>query len=74
MATMRFTYEPESFRMIHPLDDVPEKKCSTEGLDKIAMTPSVRISLQILRGYLTLMTLILGYHVLDLPGAFHHKR
>jgi hypothetical protein len=38
------------------------------------MTPAVRISLTVLRGYLILMTLMLGYHVLDLAGIVHHLR
>jgi hypothetical protein len=45
--------QPEYFRVVHPLEDVPEQKCDSEGLGQIAMTPSVRLSLKILRGYLT---------------------
>jgi hypothetical protein len=71
MATMQNSFTPEYFRVIHPLNDVPEKKCSSEGLGHIAMTPAVRISLTVLRGYLIAMTLMLGYHVLDLAGVVH---
>jgi hypothetical protein len=71
MATMPNSFSPESFRVIHPLDDAPEEKCSSEGLGLIAMTPVVRISLTVLRGYLIVMTLMLVYHVLDLAGVFH---
>lgn len=74
MATMQNSYAPEYFRVVHPLDDEPEEKCSTEGLGPIAMTPAVRISLAVLRGYLIVMTLMLGYHVLDLAGVFHSIR
>lgn len=74
MATMQNSYDPEYFRVIHPLDDVPEEKCSSEGLGHIAMTPAVRISLTVLRGYLILMTMMLGYHVLDLAGVLHSIR
>jgi hypothetical protein len=74
MATVQNSYAPEYFRVIHPLDDVPEEKCSTEDLGHIAMTPAVRISLSVLRGYLILMTLMLGYHVLDLAGVVHSIR
>jgi hypothetical protein len=35
------------------------------------MTRAVRISLGTLRAYLILMTLMLGYHVLDLAGVLH---
>ena len=64
--------QPESFRVVHPLEDAPEQKCVSEGLGQIAMTPSVRLSLKILRGYLFLMTAMLLYHVLDLAGALKH--
>jgi hypothetical protein len=74
MATMQNTYTPEHFRVIHPLDDAPEQKCSSEGLGHIAMTPAVRVSLTVLRGYLIVMTLMLGYHVLDLAGVVHSIR
>lgn len=74
MATMHNSYDPEPFRVIHPLNDVPEQKCSSEGLGHIAMTPAVRISLTLLRGYLIVMTLMLGYHVLDLAGMLRPIR
>jgi hypothetical protein len=74
MATMQNSYTPEYFRVIHPLNDEPEQKCSTDGLGHIAMTPAVRVSLTVLRGYLILMTLMLGYHVLDLAGVLRSIR
>jgi hypothetical protein len=64
--------QPEYFRVVHPLEDAPEPKCVSEGLGQIAMTPSVRLSLKILRGYLTMMTAMLLYHVLDLAGVLKH--
>jgi hypothetical protein len=74
MATMQTSYAPEYFRVIHPLDDAPEQKCSTEGLGHIATTPAVRISLTVLRGYLLVMSGMLLYHVLDLAGVLHTIR
>ena len=74
MATMQVTTEMEEFRVVHPLDDQPERKCSSDGLRQIAMTPSVRLSLKILRGYLILMSLMLIYHVLDLAGVLTHVK
>ena len=71
MATLNVTPNVNGFRVVHPLDDVAEQKCSTEGIGKIKMTRAVRISLGVLRAYLILMTLMLGYHVLDLSGLFH---
>lgn len=68
MATLQHSYQPEAFRVLHPLDDAAEQKCTSEGLEPIAMTPAVRISLMVLRGYLILMFLLLVYHVLDLAG------
>lgn len=71
MATMHNTYEPQYLKVIHPLDDVREQKCSSEGLGHIKMTLPVRVSLGVLRAYLVAMTLMLGYHVLYLAGVFH---
>jgi hypothetical protein len=71
MATMGLTPGVTGFRVIHPLDDVAEQKCSTQGLGKIRMTRVVRVSLGFLRAYLILMTLMLCYHVLDLSGLLH---
>ena len=74
MATMGVTPDVTGFRVIHPLDDVAEQKCSTQGLGKIRMTRAVRISLGVLRAYLIVMVLMLGYHVLDLAGVLHQIR
>jgi hypothetical protein len=71
MATMGVSPDMNQFRVIHPLDDVAEQKCSAEGLGKIQMTRAVRGSLGVLRAYLILMTLMLSYHVLDLSGLLH---
>jgi len=74
MATMQNSYAPEYFRVIHPLDDEPEQKCTSEGLGHMAMTPAVRISLGVLRGYLIVMSAMLLYHVLYLAGIVHQLR
>jgi hypothetical protein len=74
MATVGVSPDMTGFRVIHPLDDVPEQKCSTAGLDKIRMTRTGRISLSVLRAYLVVMALMLGYHVLDLAGVLHRIR
>ena len=60
----------DCFVVVHPLDDVPEKKVNSCGLGAMPMTASVRFSLMALRGYLILMMLLVLYHVLDLAGAF----
>jgi hypothetical protein len=72
MECVQNSCQTEVFRVIHPLEDAPEQKCVSEGLGQIAMTPSVRLSLKILRGYLLLMTAMLLFHVLDLAGALKH--
>ena len=71
MASLQSSHEQQCFRVIHPLNDVPEQKCSSAGLGQIAMTRPVRICLGILRAYLAAMTMMLGYHVLDMAGVFH---
>jgi hypothetical protein len=75
MSAMGFTPEINGFRVVHPLDDIAEQKCSSSsGLGRIRMTRVVRISLGVLRAYLIVMTLMLGYHVLDLAGVLHKIR
>ena len=69
MASVQNSYEPQRFSVIHPLDDVAEQKCSSDGLGQIAMTRAVRISLGVLRAFLVLMTLMLCYRVLQLAGV-----
>jgi hypothetical protein len=74
MATLRVAPEINEWSVVHPMHDVAEQKCSSEGLGKIRMTRPVRVSLGVLRAYLIAMTLMLGYHVLDLAGLFHKTR
>jgi hypothetical protein len=74
MATLQNSYQPQSFRVIHPLDDAMEQKCTSEGLGHIEMTGPVRLSLKILRGYLLVMSALLVYHVLDLAGILRHLK
>jgi len=64
------TMEERDFLVIHPLDDVEEQKVETKHLGPMKMTPAVRISLLVLRGYLVLMMLLVLYHALDLAGMF----
>ena len=71
MATMNVIPNVNAYSVIHPLDDAPEMKRSTEGLGRIAMTRAVRLSLGALRGYLILMAVMLAYHVVDLAGLLH---
>lgn len=58
------------YYVVHPLDDVPEKKLDPNALGPMEMTRSVKLSLLALRGYLVLMIAMVGYHVLDLAGVF----
>jgi hypothetical protein len=61
---------PENhFVVVHPLDDAPEQKVDTATLGPMQMTPSVKLSLLALRGYLVLMMLLVLYHVIDLAGV-----
>jgi hypothetical protein len=74
MATLQNSYNPEYFRVIHPLQDEPESKCESDGLGPIKMTVGVRISLHVPRGFLLLMSGMLLYHVLDLAGVLQKLR
>lgn len=54
------------FLVVHPLDDLPERKADISRLGFIRMTRAVRISLITLRAYLILMALLVAYHVIGL--------
>jgi hypothetical protein len=72
-ARKRFDHEhPNSFVVVHPLDDAPEEKVDTTGAGPLRLTRSVKLSLMALRGYLILITLLLLYHVMGLSGLFGH--
>jgi hypothetical protein len=56
------------YLVIHPLDDAPETKLDASQLGPIKMPPGVYVSLMLLRGYLVLMMVLLGYRLLGLAG------
>ncbi len=59
------------FEVVHPLNDVPEKKISLDEAGPMRMTRTVKISLIILRVYLFLIILLLIYAVLNSSGAIN---
>jgi hypothetical protein len=61
-----------AYWVVHPLDDLPEQKRDVSALGPMPMTPSVRLSLLALRGYLLLMTGLVAYHFLGLATALRH--
>lgn len=74
MATLATLPTPNESHLyvIHPLDDVHEQKCTSEGLGPMQLTPTVRLSLTALRVYLTAMTLIILYRTLILAHVLTH--
>ena len=74
MATLATQHDPNLY-VIHPLDDVHEQKCTSEGIGLMELTPTVRFSLTALRVYLIAMTLVILYRTLSLTHLFpHHLR
>jgi hypothetical protein len=71
LATKPTTHDANLY-VIHPLDDVQEQKCTSEGLGLMELTPTVRFSLTALRVYLIAMTLIILYRTLALTHLFTH--
>jgi hypothetical protein len=69
MIALKNPTEIEKFVVIHPLFDEPEQKCDPTDLGRIKMSRSVRSCLFVLRGYLMVMGVMLGYHMLDLAGV-----
>ena len=66
------THNDTHLYVIHPLDDVHETKCTSEGLGLMKLTPTVRLSLGALRLYLIAMTLVILYRTLALAHLFPH--
>ena len=56
--------------VVHPLDDEPEEKCSTEGLGLMHMTRVTKIALLVLRCYIILMIPVLIAFILRTAGVF----
>lgn len=55
--------------VVHPLDDLPEEKCSVEGLGLMPLSRSVKYSLLSLRLYLLLMGGLVLYRALQETGV-----
>jgi len=60
----------EEFVVIHPLFDEPEQKMSGVDLGRMPMSKPVRVSLTLLRCYIILMFVLLGFHLLQQAGVF----
>jgi hypothetical protein len=63
--------QPNVFRVVHPLDDEPEKKFDPDGLGPMRMGHSVKVSLLLLRFYLVAMIALVGYRVVELALVTH---
>lgn len=63
------TIDPKCW-VVHPLDDEPEEKCSTEGLGLMPMTKTTRAALLVLRAYIILMIPVVVAFVLRAAGVF----
>jgi hypothetical protein len=62
--------QTNTFYVVHPLDDVPEKKRNADDLGPMPMTRSVKLSLFALRVYLILMGILVAVQVVAMAG--HH--
>jgi hypothetical protein len=70
--TVRYNEDLKHYIVVHPLDDLPEEKVNTDGLGRMPMTTSVKLSLVSLRAYLLLMLGMVVFHVLQLAGLCTH--
>ena len=68
----RLDTQTQIYQVVHPLDDVSEEKCSPEKLGAMHMTPTVKLSLLALRGYLILIVMLVFFSVLHQAGLFAH--
>jgi hypothetical protein len=51
-------------RSVHPLDAPPEQKLFHHALGRMSLTPPVKLVLFILRGYLGVMVLLVGWRLI----------
>lgn len=72
MIALKNDRQIQEFVVIHPLYDEPEQKMSGVELGRMPMSTPVRVSLLLLRCYLIVMFMMLGFHILDLAGVFGH--
>jgi hypothetical protein len=49
------------YTVVHPLDDLPEKKRNVDELGPMPRTPGVRFTLIALRAYLIVMGVLVAY-------------
>ena len=49
---------------VHPLDAPPEQKLFHRELGRMTLTPPVKLALFILRGYLGVMVLLVGWRLI----------
>ena len=68
----RLDTQTQVYQVVHPLYDMPEEKFSPEKLGAIHMTPTVKLSLLALRGYLILIIAMVFFSVLHQAGLFAH--
>jgi hypothetical protein len=66
---MSDTTLPPRFRVIHPLDDVPEPRLYTAELGRMPLTRKVKFALLLLQAHIGLMLLLLGWRALTLSGV-----
>lgn len=62
-------FEATPFRVVHPLDDMPEAKLYRDDLGRMRLTPGVRLSLLLLRFYLLLMLGMVLWRALQLAAG-----
>jgi hypothetical protein len=62
-----------NYYVVHPLDDVPEKKMSPDGLGLMEMSGSVKTALVALRTYMLFIVVLAFYRLATLGFiAIHH--
>lgn len=65
------TDSPQFPYVIHPLDDLPEEKCSPEGMGTMKLSRFQQATLLVLRGYIFLMITLVAIKAMTLAGWVH---
>ena len=64
MVNRNYEKDQTLYYVVHPLDDLPEKKRSIDGLEPVRLKRSTRWALMALRVYVIAMTLLIAHHAM----------
>jgi hypothetical protein len=67
----RLVDDGKQLYVIHPLDDLPEEKCSPDGLTTMRLSTPQKAVLLALRSYIAVMIVLVAIKMMTLAGWIH---